>query len=58
MKKNYQNPETRIFEIKMQPLMDVSNGSTAPNVSVSDTPYDSNEGDILSRRGGSWSDEE
>ena len=58
MKKNYQNPETFVVEVEMQPLMDVSNGGTNPTVSVSESDYDSSKGGVFSRGGGSWDDEE
>ena len=52
MKKIYQNPKTRIIDIKMKPLMDNI------SVAVSNTNYNSSNGDILSRRGGDWDDDE
>ncbi len=52
MKKIYQNPKTRIIEIKMKPLMENI------SVAVSNNNYNSESGKILSRRGGDWGDDE
>jgi len=55
MKKIYQNPNTLIVNVKLQPLMGVS----GDKVSVSETEYNSNKGSILSRKGDSfWDDDE
>lgn len=54
MKKNYQNPETLVVEVKLQPLMGVS----GDKVTVSESNFDSSKGSILSRESNSFWDEE
>ena len=58
MKTKYQKPNTKIIEVKIQNLMNVSgSGGTVNSVTFAEEDYSS--GAVLSRRGGfSWDDDE
>lgn len=58
MKTKYQKPNTKIIEVKIHNLMNVSGtGGNANSVTIATDDYSG--GTVLSRRGGSsWDDEE
>ncbi len=58
MKTTYLKPETIIVEVALQNLMIVSNGNEGTVNSVSFSTEDYSGGDVLSRRGSVWDDED
>lgn len=56
MKKIYMQPQTKVVKVKIEKLL--NGGSATQSVYVTDEEYSGEAGEILSRGGSIWDDEE